>query len=134
MNGIENGKDMVKKALEKLTEESKSGKYGPKEAAMKSAVLWQVKGFAQQDEEFAQAIVQGGTFAECMAAVAKGVGNSLSDLDAYSRAVQFYFPGAEVHMELRVDLAPTAAEDAPQQAETTEPTASHHLRLDDFFD
>ena len=33
---------------------------------MKGAVLAAVKDFCVQDEEFAQAVVQGGTFAECM--------------------------------------------------------------------
>ena len=44
------------------------------------AVMAALKDFCLQEEEFAQAIVQGGTFADCMKAVAKGVGNSISDI------------------------------------------------------
>ena len=51
-------------ASRKLDEEAKSGKFGKKEAAMKSAVKDALVRFCEQDEEFAQAIVQGGSFAE----------------------------------------------------------------------
>ena len=42
--------------------------------------------FCRQNEEFAQAVAQGGSFQECMKAVAQGVGNCISDLEAYRRA------------------------------------------------
>lgn len=47
---------------------------GQKESAMKSAVRDALLKFCRQNEEFAQAVVQGGSFKDCMAAVAKGVG------------------------------------------------------------
>ena len=101
-------------AVDKL-EKGKAAVKGQKESAMKGAVLVALKDFCLQEEEFAQAIVQGGTFAECMAAVAKGVGNSISDIDAYKKAVQFYFPGAEIKMQLTIDLIGDAAgTDAPE--------------------
>ena len=65
--------------------------------------------FCRQEPEFAQAVVQGPSFFECMKKVASGVGSSIKDLDAYKRAVQFYFPGAQVHMELTIDLVGEAA-------------------------
>ena len=68
--------------------------------AVKEALL----DFCRQDEEFAQAVAQGGSFQDCMAAVAKGVGNSISDLDAYKRAVSFYFPGAGIRVKMEIDL------------------------------
>lgn len=52
---------------------------------MKSAVRDALLEFCRQNEEFAQAVVQGGAFPDCMAAVAKGVGSSISDLEAYRR-------------------------------------------------
>lgn len=93
-------------ARRKLDEEVKSGKFGQKEAAMKNAVKDALVCFCEQDEEFAQAVVQGGSFAECMAKVAKGVGGSISDLDAYKKAVCFYFPGAEVRFRMEIDVCP----------------------------
>ena len=90
-------------------EKEKAAVKGQKESAMASAVLATLKDFCVQDEEFAQAIVQGGSFADCMKAVAKGVGTSISDIDAYKKAVQFYFPGAKVKMQLSIDLIGDAA-------------------------
>ena len=60
--------------------------------------------FAGQDEEFAQAIVQGGSFQDCMKAVCKGIGTSISDFEAYSRAAAFFFPGSKVRFEMHIDL------------------------------
>lgn len=91
------------KAVEKLEKEKKEVK-GQKESAMAGAVMTALKDFCLQEEEFAQAIVQGGSFADCMKAVAKGVDYAISDLDAYKRAVEFYFPGAKVKMQLSIFL------------------------------
>ena len=95
-------------------EQGAKGIKGQKEAAMKGAVKSTLLDFCRQNEEFAQAVVQGGTFPECMTAVAKGVGSSISDLEAYKKAVGFYFPGADVTMQMRIRLAP--AEEVPEPA------------------
>lgn len=118
------------KAVEKLEGERKTVS-GQKEAVMADAVLTAIKDFCLQDEEFAQAIVQGGAFADCMKAVAKGVGSSISDLDAYKKAVQFYFPGAKVKMQLTIDLIGDAASD--NVADTSPNGGGLVLDLADFF-
>ena len=97
-------------ALKKLRSEFQSGKYDKYGQVMKMDVLCQLESFIEQDEEFAQAVVQGGTFEDCMKAVAKSCGQSLSDVEAYRRAVAFYFPGAKVKMQLTIDLIGEAAE------------------------
>lgn len=112
------------KALEKLDRE-KSAVSGQKESAMAGAVLSAIKDFCKQDAEFAQAVVEGGKFSDCMKAVAKGVGHSISDLDAYKKAVKFYFPGAKIHMQMIIDLVgnanttqePPAEDDVPLKLE-----------------
>lgn len=118
------------RAVEKLESERKAVS-GQKETVMADAVMAAIKDFCVQDEEFAQAIVQGGTFADCMKAVAKGVGNSISDLDAYKKAVQFYFPGAKVTMQLTIDLIGDAAGDSA--AETAPTGGGLVLNLEDFL-
>lgn len=138
----------AEQAVKKLEEAEQKGVGGQKERAMLSAVAAQLKNFCQQDEEFAQAVVQGGTLGECLKKVAAGTGSSISDLDAYKKAVQFYFPGAEVHMELTIDLigkaakkkpakpAPVAAQPAPAEDHPQpEEEKSNILRLNlaDFF-
>lgn len=119
-------------AVEKLDGEKKAVA-GQKEKAMAGAVLAAIKDFCVQDAEFAQAVVQGGSFADCMKKVADGVGGSISDLDAYKKAVQFYFPGAEVKMQLTVDLIGKAA-GSDNQADTVagQPNVIS-LDLADFF-
>lgn len=111
-------------ALEKLRKEA-AAVSGSKERAMSEAVRATLENFAGQEEEFAQAIVQGGSFPSCMAAVAKGVGASISDLEAYKKAVQFYFPGAEIRMQMTIDLIGAAAKDpepyTPKHASNTKP-------------
>lgn len=97
------------KAKEKLDAEYKSGSFDRYASAMKKAVRETLETFCEQEEEFAQAVVQGGTFEDCMKKVAKGCGSSLSDLEAYRRAVQFYFPGAEIRWTMTVDLIGAAA-------------------------
>lgn len=119
-------------AVKKLTGERK-GVSGQKALAMADAVFSAIKDFCVQDKEFAQAVVQGGTFGECMRKVAAGVGNSISDLDAYKKAVQFYFPGAQVKMQLTIDLIGSAAQDSADAVETSAPKQGMILSLDDFF-
>ena len=96
-------KQWAAKAAEKL-EKEKPGVKGQKESAMAPAVMAALKDFSQQSEEFAQAVVKGGSFVRCMTEVAKGIGYAISDLDVYKRAVEFYFPGAEIKMELTIYL------------------------------
>lgn len=100
-------------AREKLDREIKEIK-GQKEKAMKEAVQETLLYFCRQKEEFAQAVVQGGTFSECMTAVAKWVGSSISDLDAYKKAVGFYFPGAQIDMQMVIRLEPSETSESSQ--------------------
>ena len=109
-------------AIEKIDQDYAHGMHGVKESAMKKAVRDTLAEFCRQDEEFAQAVVQGGSFAQCMKAVASGVGGSISDLEAYRKAVQFYFPGAEIETTMHVRLC---GDDAK--------TEGLLLKLDDFF-
>ena len=100
-------------ALEKLRKEA-AAVSGEKEQAMSAAVRATLGTFCGQEEEFAQAIVQGGSFADCMKEVAKGVGRHISDLEAYKKAVQFYYQGAEIRMQMTIDLIGAAAAKDPE--------------------
>lgn len=95
---------MTSRAIEKLRDGEKV-QMSHRSEAMKSAVRAALEEFCRQDGEFAQAVVQGGTFADCMKEVEKGIkGNAISDLEAYRRAVAFYFPGAGIEMQMRINL------------------------------
>ena len=105
--------EYLEQALKRLEKEDKTvtDRYG---AAMKGAVRRALESFARQDGEFAQAIAQGGSFTDCMKRVAGGVKNgSISDLDAYRRAVEFYFPGAVIRTTMEIDVCPTRVQERP---------------------
>ena len=53
-------------AKNKLEAEKKAGSYDRYAGAMKNAVCEALDGFCRQDAEFAQAVVQGGTFTDWM--------------------------------------------------------------------
>lgn len=81
---------------------SRLDRYGE---AMKHAVHDALLNFIAQDDEFAQAVVQGGSFEDAMKAVANGIKNqSISDMEAYGAAVKFFFPGAEIKVNMTIDL------------------------------
>ena len=119
--------EQAKARLQKESE-ARLDRYGE---AMKSAVKEALLDFCRQEEEFAQAVVQGGSFKDCMAAVGKKIkGNAISDLEAYKAAVEFYFPGAAVSMKMNIDLCGDASGEA---APTPEPGKGMIIDLSAFF-
>lgn len=106
-------------AKKKLESGAKTGKYDRYAQVMKERVCEKLLFFCQQDEEFAQAVVQGGTFEDCMkdvAAAAKKYGSGgMPDEDAYGKAVSFYFPGAAIHMTMTIDLCGNVKDAEPQE-------------------
>ena len=61
--------EFYEKAIERLRDDK--GLSGNKERAMAPAVREALEKFCEEDGEFAQAVAQGGSFPECMKAVAK---------------------------------------------------------------
>lgn len=97
--------EFFNEAKEKLDRELKSGSFDKYGNAMKGEVHQALLDFCRQDNEFAQAVVQGGSFSDCMKAVGKCVtGNSISDIQAYGAAVKFYFPGAGIDVKMTINL------------------------------
>lgn len=96
-------------AAEKLETGAKSAN-GSKENAIKRAVKDTLLDFCRQNEEFAQAVAQGEGFDKCLSAVVKGVGSSISDFNAYQRAVEFYFSGAKIELKMVLRLTPAEPE------------------------
>ena len=120
--------EWYERAAEKLEAEKKAGTYDRCANAMKGAVCEALDGFCRQNAEFAQAVVQGGTFSDCMKAVAKGCGSAISDLEAFRQAVRFYFPGADVKFHMTVNLC------ADVEAEPAAPVANAGLKILDLGD
>lgn len=122
--------EFIEKALEKLKNQYITGKFDKYAAIMKASVKATLEDFCRQDEEFAQAVAQGGSFEECMKAVARGCGSGISDLEAYRRAVQFYFPGAEIRWTMTVDLIGAAGKEAEAPASTAKDESKAGIILD----
>ncbi len=118
---------MKSQAIEKIKAESaayKGDRYGN---AMSMYIAGVLKDFCDQNEEFAQAVVQGGSFAECMATVVKAIkGGTISDLDACRAAAAFYFPGCVVEFHMVIHMSRFEAEDKA-------PAGNILLRLEDFL-
>lgn len=118
-------------AVEKLRGELLAGKFDRYANIMKKDVEAALEDFCRQDEEFAQAVVQGGTFEDCMKKVATNCGNGLSDLEAFRRAVQFYFLEADIQFQMKIDLAPHDRDDEETESEVVQ--RSVVLNLADFL-
>jgi hypothetical protein len=94
--------NQVKEKLNKEAAESKlSGAANVVLEPVKNALLE----FCKQEKEFSQAILENDKkITDCCAEITKGVGNAVSDLEIYKRAVQFYFPGADIEFQMKIDL------------------------------
>lgn len=93
--------------------------------------------FCEQEPEFEQAVEQSDkSFQECLDHVVNGIGNSISDLEVYSRAVKFYFPVAELHFSMKIDLCGNTGY-TPPPVTMTEFKPKHSglsISLDDLLD
>ena len=87
--------------------------------------------FCGQNSEFAQAVVQMSidkSIKDCIESTVAKAGNSISDIEVYKKAVQFYFPGADIHFDMRIDLGDGGF------SNDGNPKNSMKLSLDEFLD
>ena len=125
---------MTELAIKKLQEERKTAQYDKYAAIMKDRTCDALMEFCRQDTEFAQAVYQGGSFGDCMKTVARNCGTGISDLEAFRRAVQFYFPGADIRFSMGINLCASVEEKdpvMPAAPKTDKPSIS--LDLSDFL-
>ncbi len=120
------------KASEKLNKEHQEhqSKYDRYAKVMAPDTLKALLGFIKQDVEFAEAVNQNSqTFGDCMASVAKNIKGAISDFEAFKKAVQFYFPGAEIEYQMKIKLNPYES-----SASTSGKTEFKTLSLLDILD
>lgn len=126
-----------------MTKEQYTEYFGPKingriEVAIAPSVAEALASFCNQEPEFEQAIFQSGkTFQDCLSSISKGVGNSISDIEVYGRAVKFYFETATVSFHMSIDLSGSnGAEKHITMTESKPETESKalDLSLDDLLD
>lgn len=124
---------IIQAAIDRLQKEDKAAKYDRYGQAMHKAVVEALSAFCRQNVEFSQAICQTDkTIEDCMKAVSKGIKSSISDLEAYTRAVQFYFTGATVSFRMLIDVGDgvlnEVAAETQQKAESA--AKPQHIAID----
>jgi hypothetical protein len=120
-------------AIAKLQDaEQKKGAKSRYATAVYDAVRDTLIYFCEQQEEFADAVLQGKTLGECCEEIMKGCGNHVSDNDVYAKAVAFYFPGAKVEMKMTVYMSEFEKEER-QVAENKPVAKILDLNFKDFF-
>lgn len=113
--------------------------------AIKNSVATKLLEFCEQEAEFAQAVEQSDkTVIDCCKACLEWVGDSVSDLEVYRDAVEFYFPTATLDVIIKVNLcgntgtppiAMTTSSPADTGEEKTEEKKdSFNLFLDNLLD
>lgn len=118
--------EYTQKAIDKLHENPKvtDRHY----TIIKDGVIAALESFIKQDDEFAQAVVQGGPMKEMYEAVCKKIGskNGVSDLEVYQSAVEFFFAGAKIEFHMTIDLCGSVREHKTERT-------SLDLSFDDLF-
>ena len=126
-------------AIKKLSEKPKSlSRYAQ---AVSGATIEQLKSFCRQNNEFAQAVVQSkGTVAECLERSVKGCKDYSSDFSVFSKAVDFWFPGAIISYDIKLDIGDGGFSNEPeekapevQQEQPRQPKRRIVLSLDELL-
>ena len=92
--------------------------------------------FCSQSPEFTQAVEQSGkSFQKCLDKVAEQINGrrSVSDFDVFKMATEFYFLGAVIHFDMRIDLGEEQAQQ-PKAEEQTKAKSDIELSLDSLLD
>ena len=94
-----------KLAVEKIAAELKDFKGDRYGNAVKNHVASTLTHFCEQDERFAEVVYKTKrTLSDCCAAIMKGCGQSISDIDVYRGAVRHYFPNADIDFHMTISL------------------------------
>ena len=123
---------IIQQAKEKI--KTSGAKLGQKERAIEKATAEALKQFCDQSEEFARAVIESDkTFDGCLSRIVKGVGSSISDFDVFTKAVQYYFPGAVVEYKMLIRMSEYETEEPPAPA-PEKPNDTISLSLDSLLD
>lgn len=118
--------EYTQKALDKVKEDAKISDrhFG----IIKDNIIAALEIFIKQDDEFAQAVVQGGTMKEMFEKVCKYIGSrtGVSDFEVYQAAVEFFFAGAKIEFHMTIDLCGSVRENKTERT-------SLDLSFDDLF-
>lgn len=98
-----NSNDIITKAVAKINSETKDFSGNQKAKIIHTYVSNALINFCKQNEKFAEVVLKTKrTLSECCKYCLEGVTTSISDIDTYRRAVQFYFPSTEIEMNMTI--------------------------------
>ncbi len=104
-------------AIVKLTDElQKVDKVNKYIAAVKDETFEMLCDLCNQSEAFEKVIAESNkSLNDCLLEITKNIDKSISDIELYRRAVQFYCPDANVYFDMRIEMpnektAPSTAE------------------------
>lgn len=103
-----NSELLIHNAKEKLEREMKSENPAHPETMIQKKVAEALIEFCRQDKRIAEAIIaEKRPFPECCKSILNDTKQKMyiSDFDAYSRAVKFYMPTAEIEFQMKVTSA-----------------------------
>lgn len=129
-----NSENIITQAIEKINScnPKTSGRYA---SAIAEPVKKALAQFCTQQEEFSRAVLDGGTTEDCINAVVKRITGktSVSDLDVYQAAAEFFFPGAKIEFRMLLHMSEyELIEDKTPEPE--QPKRSIDLSLDSLLD
>ena len=141
---VNNTVSIIAQAVEKINRKEKPEKNDMFAAAIGEHIKKALTIFCEQTEEFARAVLDGGSANECIKAVADKIRTrkSVSDFDVYQLAVKYYFPVAVVDFVMKIRMSeyeqPEQTEAKTEQteakAEQTEQKTALDLSLDSLLD
>lgn len=128
---VNNTTSIISQAVEKINRKEKPEKNDMFAAAIGEHIKKALTTFCEQNEEFARAVLDGGSANECIKAVADKIRKrkSVSDFDVYQLAVKYYFPVAVVDFVMKIRMS----EYEPKAGQTEQKTALD-LSLDGLLD
>ncbi|WP_270750004.1 hypothetical protein [Pseudoruminococcus massiliensis] len=114
---MKNSISILEQAEKKIKsfEAKKLGQLSQKVKAIAEPTANALVAFCEQSEEFARAVIDGDDFINCLIMISKDFGNAVSDFEVYSKAVQFYFPGAVIKFEMKILMSEYELESTPNK-------------------
>lgn len=97
--------ELQEKAIKKIEDGCRNYKGSKHGSVVVRPVADTLEQFCENNADFAAAVLgEDKHFADCIAAVTHGVGAAISDIEAYRRAVRYFFPDADVKFDIRIIL------------------------------
>ena len=111
---MKNSNSILEQAKQKI-KSFEAKKLGQKAKVIAEPTANALIAFCEQSEEFARAVIDGDDFNNCLITISKDFGNAVSDFEVYSKAVQFYFPGAVIKFEMKILMSEYELESTPNK-------------------